>query len=80
MRANKEPYFYWRKEWAEYAKSINDPKTELAFFDAITKYGCYKIEPTGISGENLSFFNSRIRTEIDKQHKKQGRKIWKKAN
>ena len=46
------------------------------FFDAISKYGCYEIEPTDLQGEALDYFNTEVRPELDKQHevmKKGGR-------
>ncbi len=69
--------FHFMPEWLEYAESINNPKTELVFFDAISKYGCYEIEPTEIGGEDLDYFNAQIRPELDRQHKllREGKEI-----
>lgn len=60
--------FRFLPEWLEYSESINDPKRELAFFDSISKYGCYEIEPTEIGGEDLDYFNAQVRPELDRQH------------
>lgn len=69
--------FHFMPEWLEYAESINDPKRELAFFDSISKYGCYEIEPTGIGGGDLNYFNAQVRPELDRQHKllREGKEI-----
>lgn len=69
--------FRFMPEWLEYAESINDLKRELAFFDSISKYGCYEIEPTGIGGGDLDYFNAQVRPELDRQHKllREGKEI-----
>ena len=72
--------FHFMPEWLEYAENINDPKRELAFFDSISKYGCYEIEPTEITeigGEDLDYFNAQVRPELDRQHKllREGKEI-----
>ena len=60
--------FRWFPQWLKYADTIKEQSKELAFFDAISKYGCYEIEPTDLQGEALDYFNNEVRPELDSQH------------
>lgn len=70
MKANK-PFekFLWKLEWLKYAASM--PRDdEQAFNWAVIRYGLCVAEPTELRGEALAYFNSEIRPDIDRQHKR----------
>ncbi len=60
--------FYWLSDWVAYASAINDERRELAFYDAISCYGCFVIEPIFLGGDDLEYFNKHVRPELDRQH------------
>ena len=60
--------FNWLSDWVGYANAINNESRERTFYDAIANYGCFVIEPTDLSGEDLDYFNTEVRPELDRQH------------
>ena len=60
--------FYWLSDWVAYANAINDESREHAFYDAVANYGCFVIEPIFLGGEDLAYFNTEVRPELDRQH------------
>ena len=62
--------FRWFAEWVEYCETLHDDAERLAFNDAIVEYGIMSKEPTKITGATLKYFNTEIRTELDRQHER----------
>ena len=62
--------FRWFAEWVEYCKTLYDDSEQLAFHEAIAKYGLECEEPIRITGAALEYFNMKVRPELDRQHKR----------
>ena len=57
-------------EWVAYCETLHDDAEQLAFHESIAKYGLKCEEPAGITGAALEYFNTEIRPELDRQHKR----------
>lgn len=69
--AENKPFekFQFRVKWMEFAATLQ-PKEETAFKWAVILYGLKSEEPTRLHGKSLEYFNSEVRPDIDKQHKR----------
>ena len=62
--------FRWLVEWVAYCETLHDDAEQLAFHESIAKYGLKCEEPAVITGAALEYFNTEIRPELDRQHKR----------
>lgn len=68
--------FRWQVEWMKYAATLSHDE-EQAFNWSVILYGLKCEEPTKLQGASLEYFNTKVRPELDRQHKKlrKGRRI-----
>lgn len=70
MVNGKYDKFTWRKAWYDYADTITNKRQCLAFNRAIANYGLEGIEPRGLEGDALRYFDNHVRPDLDRQHSK----------
>ncbi len=66
---NKYEQFLWLPEWAKYGDTVPPVTPALNFYMAIAEYGLDCIEPKGLRDEDLEYFNTHVRPELDRQHR-----------
>ena len=64
---NKYEQFLWLPEWAKYGDTVPPVTPALNFYMAIAEYGLDCIEPKGLRDEDLEYFNTHVRPEMDKR-------------
>ncbi len=72
---SKYKKFRWFAKWLEYANKLPDEE-ERTFNRSVIMYGLRKEEPVKLTGNTLDYFNTHIRPEIDRQHKRLDRGLW----
>lgn len=72
---SKYEKFRWYAEWLEYADKLPDEE-ERTFNRSVIRYGLMKEEPAKLTGSTLDYFNTHIRPELDRQHKRLDRGLW----
>lgn len=70
----KYPEYEFKSDWVKFIDSLNGDIDNIGlFFKAVNGYGFYGDEPE-LSPEISDFFNTVVRPDIDRQHRKFNRK------
>lgn len=70
----KYPEYEFRTEWVKFLDTLNGkPEDVLLFFNAVNNYAFWE-EETELPPEISDYFNTVIRPELDRQHRKFNRK------
>lgn len=69
---NAKP-FLWHRKWVEFSDTLPEQE-QLPFYEAVARYGLKGEEPKGLCVEAMEYFNAKVRPELDRQHKRMGRK------
>lgn len=65
---HKYKKFRFHKSWHIFIEKLSEDAQKVALFDAIARYGIDDIEPKGLEGEALRYFDDVVRPNLDKQH------------
>lgn len=67
---SKGTEFNFIADWVKFGDSLRDSLERYDFYMAISRYGVYGEEPKNLKGATLDYFNTKVRPNIDEQHKK----------
>ena len=67
---SKGTEFNFLADWVKFGDSLSDSQERYGFYMAISRYGVYGEEPKNLKGAALDYFNTKVRPNIDEQHKK----------
>lgn len=67
MSVREYPKFRWFIQWLEYSSNLSDER-RISFDKAIVKYGCYNTATVDLASEDLEYFNTYVKPELDRQH------------
>lgn len=67
---SKGTEFNFLADWVKFGDSLSDSQERYGFYMAISRYGVYGEEPKNLKGATLDYFNTKVRPNIDEQHKK----------
>lgn len=62
--------FRWFAKWLEFEDTLPDIDDRAAFRLAIKDYGLYGVIRHDLQGAALEYFNTHVRPELDRQHKR----------
>lgn len=73
---DKYEKFRWFAEWLEFEETLPDIDDRAAFNMAIKDYGLSGIVRHDLHGAALEYFNTHVRPELDRQHKRLEKGLW----